>query len=273
MNFHIIFQIKEVTPTLYERILKEQQRLQEQINTLQKTLEHCPDGKLVCCHYDNRCKWYQSDGHIKTYIPKSNRPLAEQLALKKYLSCLLEDLSQEKKALDSYLRLHCPDSEKSSQLLNDYPEYAKLLSPHFKPASQELSDWITAPYPQNPKHPEHLIHKTTSGHFVRSKSEAMIDHFLYTNRIPFRYECPLSLNDMTFYPDFTIRHPHTGEFYYWEHFGLMDDPSYCKNVSSKLQTYIAHDIIPSIQLITTYETGQNPLTTEVIQKIIDHYFL
>lgn len=130
-----------------------------------------------------------------------------------------------------------------------------------------------APYDSNPKYPEQLTLKTSSGHFVRSKSEALIDMALFTHRIPFRYECALILGNDTFYPDFTIRHPKTGKTYYWEHFGLMDVPAYCKNVSSKLQHYSLNGIIPSIHLITTYETKENPLSPEVIEKIIEHYFL
>lgn len=258
---------------LYERISKESQRLQQQIDSLQKSINDLPDGKLVCCHHGKYCKWYQSDGITKTYIPKSNRALAEQLAAKKYLSGILDDLSHEKTALDFYLRHHRPDSENSEQLLNEIPGYRELLSPYFKPASQELIDWINSPYEQNKNHPEHLLHKTDSGHLVRSKSEAMIASYLYANHIPFRYECALYLDTTLLYPDFTIRHPETGELYYWEHFGLMDDPSYCKAVTTKLQTYITYEIIPSIRLITTYETQKNPLSTEVIHKIIEHYFL
>ncbi|MFQ8777759.1 MAG: hypothetical protein ACLR78_10425 [Roseburia sp.] len=63
---------------------------------------------------------------------------------------------------------------------------------------------------------------------MRSKSEAMIAMLLHLNAIPYRYECALSLGGVTLFPDFTIRHPVTGVLYYWEHFGLMDDPAYAK---------------------------------------------
>jgi len=132
---------------------------------------------------------------------------------------------------------------------------------------------MTSSFATNPLYPEQLVHKTISGNQVRSKSEALIDMSLYIHRIPFRYECALLLDELTIYPDFTIRHPKTGEYYYWEHFGLMDDESYCKNACSKLHLYSSHGIIPSIHLITTYETKDNPLTTEIIEKTIMHYFL
>lgn len=131
---------------------------------------------------------------------------------------------------------------------------------------------MSAPFEQNPKHPEDLIHKEISGNLLRSKSEAIIDTFLHQNRLPYRYECKLVLGQEILYPDFTIRHPKTGEIYYWEHFGKMDDPSYYRKVFPKLRLYTSHNIIPSINLITTFETQDNPLTVDVIEKIIQHYF-
>ena len=84
----------------------------------------------------------------------------------------------------------------------------------------------SGPYDQNPLFPEQRIHKCASGHLVRSKSEAIIDMVLYTNQVPFRYECALTLGKTVIYPDFTIRDPSSGKTYYWEHFGMMDQPSY-----------------------------------------------
>lgn len=258
---------------LYERIVKERHRLQQQIDSIQARLSNLPDGKLICSQNGNRIKWYQSDGHNKTYIPKKERKFAEQLAVKKYLSLLLEDLTHEKRALDFYLRHHFPDNSKAEQLLATTPGYHELLPPFFLSKSQKLSDWMNFPYEHNTKYPEQLIHKTSSGNLVRSKSEAMIDMFLYTNQIPFRYECALHLGETTIFPDFTILHPITEELYYWEHFGRMDDPAYYKNAFSKLQLYTSYGIIPSVKLITTYETKENPLSSEVIEKIIEYYFL
>lgn len=254
-------------------MLAEHQRLTKQIDSIQAKLCQFPDGKLICSRNNNRYKWYQSDGRHKVYIPKKNRPLAEQLAAKKYLSLLLEDLSHEKKAIEFYLAHHESDIGKSEHLLTDTSEYQTLLAPFFTPHSKELYDWMHSPYKRNLNHPEQLIHKSSSGNLVRSKSEAIIDMFLYTNKIPFRYECALQLGESVIFPDFTIRHPETGNLYYWEHFGLMDDLSYSRNSCAKLQLYTSHGIIPSIHLITTYETKDSPLSSEIVEKIVSHYFL
>ena len=58
-----------------------------------------------------------------------------------------------------------------------------------------------------------------------------------------------------------------------EHFGMMDQPSYAARTFSKLQLYTSFQIIPSIQLITTYETQEHPLNTETAEALVRQYFL
>ena len=54
---------------------------------------------------------------------------------------------------------------------------------------------------------------------------------------------------------------------------MMDDPDYCRQVYSKLEKYTLNGIYPTIQLITTYETKEHPLTAETVEQIIRQYFL
>lgn len=247
--------------------------LENQIRLLQEQLDSLPDGKLVCSHYGKYSKWYQSNGHSKTYIPKKNRLLAKQLALKKYLSLQIQVLLQEQEAIRLYLDHHTSLSRKTEEFLSEDSEYSHLLADCFAPLSSELDDWMHAPYSHNPFHPEQLTRKCISGHLVRSKSEELISMFLFIHQIPFRYECALPLDHATYYPDFTILHPQTKQLFYWEHFGMMDYSDYSQKAFSKLQVYADHGIIPSINLITTYETKETPLHSELIEKIIKHYFL
>lgn len=256
---------------IYERIQQEYNSICNRISCIQKELQTLPDGKLICSHQTHSSKWYVSDGHQRTYIPKSNRSLAEQLAQKKYLSLLLKDLENEKTALTYYLRHHSPTG-KAEQILTEPSEYKQLLLPYFTPLSQELANWMNSPYEKNTNHPDTLIYNGTSNNYLRSKSEVLIDMLLHSHNIPYRYECALYLGQSIIYPDFTIRHPHTGEIYYWEHFGLMDNPGYIENTASKIKTYANHGIIPGIRLITTYETKNYPLNPEIVEKYIEYYF-
>lgn len=254
-------------------MISEKQRLEKQIKFTQTQLEQLPTGKLISTKKGSGSKWQVTDGKTKKYLPKKERYLAEQLAYKKYLLLQLKTLLNEKTAVDFYLRHHDSNCYNAEQSLINSPQYKELLKPFFKPISEDLEQWMNTPYEKNLKHPESLIFNTLSGNKVRSKSEVLIDMLLYKNKIPFRYECLLELGEFSVFPDFTIRHPRTGEVFYWEHFGMMDNSTYCRNTHIKLQNYTSYGIIPSIQLITTYETKNHPLMPDVVEKIIQHYFL
>jgi len=256
--------------SIYHQFLQKVTQLERQITDLQKQIKKLPRGKLICTRNGNYYKWYRSNGKKKTYIPKSNRRLAQQLAKKTYLSNLLEDKLNEKESIQFYLKHHSkfPKSEQVLQI----PEFRELLEDYFMSFSEKQKQWCRASYEKNPHYPEHLTHKSSSGNCVRSKAECLIDTMLYIKHIPFRYECALQLGEATIYPDFTIQHPKTGAIYYWEHFGMMDNPDYAQKALSKQKLYAMHGIIPSHQLIVTYETSEKPLGSEEIEQIIEKYF-
>ena len=253
-------------------MLKESLRLGERIKYLKQEIEKLPEGKLIRSQNRKYEQWYQSDGHTKKYISKKNRELLEKLAIKKYLSYQLEDCENEKRAIEFYLRHRREDVGKTEAFLAEESKYGQLLAPYFKTKSQELQEWMQEPFERNPNYHKNLILKTVSGNPVRSKSEVIIDTLLFINKIPFRYECALKLGRKTYYPDFTIRHPKTGKVYYWEHFGMMDDEEYIKKACSKLQMYAFNGIIPSINLIMTFETSETPLGAEEVMGLIEKYF-
>lgn len=259
--------------TIYEKMRKESKRLETQISLIKSQINSLPEGNFFCCKNGKYYKWYHTDGKHQTIIPKKNRAYAQKLAKKRILLAKLEELQQEKNATDVYLRMYQSISRKSQNLLVENDEYYRLVTEDLKSKEELQNEWMLMPYNKNKNHPEQLVHKTLSGNYVRSKSEAMIDMFLTQSKIPFRYECALQLGETLLYPDFTIQHPRTGEIYYWEHFGMMDDEKYAQNVASKLKLYISYGIIPEIHLITTYETREHPLDAEHIKNVIEEYFL
>ena len=256
--------------TLYERIELENKRLKTKIDAIQKQLKTMPKGEIQCVQDGEFQRWYLKESGKRTYISKKKRELAEKLTVKKYLSTLLKSLKQEKTAIEFYLRHH--KTNQAEQFLKPTSPYYKLLFPFFNSPNENNQMWMMEKYEKNMKYPEQLIYKASSGNNVRSKSEMMIDMFLHINKIPFRYECALQLGEITIYPDFTVRHPVTNEIYYWEHFGMMDDPNYCRNACAKLQTYSSNGIIPTVHLIMTFETKEHPLGTDMIEGIIEYYF-
>ncbi len=257
---------------IYENMLKVEKKLMQKIKIIESQIEKLPEGKIVCAKNGKGYKWYHSDGRNEKYIYKKDRDFAEKLTLKKYYCLRLEDLKKELKATEAYLIKYKP-SKKLKDFLEKPSGYRELLSSYLKPEKEDLLAWMQEDYIRNLKFPENLIHKSISGNRLRSKSESMIDSGLFRNKVPFRYEAALQLGDVELYPDFTIRHPVTGKVYIWEHFGLMDDMGYAKNAVHKLELYIAHGYIPTINLIITFETKDNPLGMDVIEKIVQHYFI
>ncbi|MBE5882127.1 MAG: ATPase [Lachnospiraceae bacterium] len=254
----------------YQTMLTRKQHLDKEIKRLQKRIRQYPPENLICARNEKRYKWYLCDGKQTVYLPKKEKKLAEKLAEKKYLLLHLQDLVKERSAIEAYL-LRAAQQPQTEKFFSEHPGFAALLSG--RPISQTHAEWSQAVYEKNTSHSQHLIHRSISGHLVRSKSEALIDTILFLKQIPFRYECALYLGDTTLFPDFTIRHPKSNKIYYWEHFGLMDDADYIKNTFSKLQLCAQHGIIPSINLITTYETKEHPLDSYHIEQIVQEYFL
>lgn len=262
---------------LTQTIEQELQQICHTIQDLQNQISLLPEGKLICTHSGPYPRWYQSIHHTKSYISQKNRLLAQQLAYKAYLSNQLEQLIHEKKALELYMRHHKDVEHDKNSFLSASADFYKLLRSSIPNVAFSNSDsiqhWLEEPYLSNPFHPEALIHRTLSGILVRSKSESIIASTLFQFGIPFRYECALDLNGHTIYPDFTILHPHTGELYYYEHFGMLDVPDYLHNALSKLRIYAENGIYPTVNLLLSFETRTHPLDSTLLERTLRHYFL
>ena len=72
--------------------------------------------------------------------------------------------------------------------------------------------------------------------------------------------------------DFTILHPRTYKEYYWEHFGKADDNSYALTISDRIRKYCSIQIVPSLDLIMTFETKERPLDPNLVEETIQYYF-
>lgn len=258
--------------TLHPLISRESASLDSRISDLQKQIAKLPDGHLLILKNGKYRRFAHFHNGIRTYISKNDQQFIKLLLRKKYLSALLKDSIQEQQALQSYLDYYQNYSSNVSQILDD-PVLHDILSNYLPTPSNELEEWAYSSFESNPYHPEQLRHTCLSGNKVRSKSEVFIDQALFLHDIPFRYECALVLDSCTIYPDFTIRHPQTGRTYYWEHFGLMDNPEYARKAFQKMQIYNENGILPSDQLILTFENKEKPLSNEKVEAVIADYFL
>lgn len=250
---------------------KKIERINKELATISSMEKKFPKGELLCRKNGNYFKWYWKNQKNTTYLPKKKKEFAEKLALKKYYIFRKQELESELVACKLYMKKMLVFEGKADRLL-EHTEFKKLLEKYFVPMKEELDKWQNASYPKWNKHEETLTIKGTQNKMLRSKSEAIIDLILYKNKIPFRYEEKIMLEGISFHPDFVIRHPVTGEFYYWEHFGMMDEEDYINHACNKLRVYCKNGIVPSVNLIMTFETKSHPLSVEKVESIIHEYF-
>lgn len=78
----------------------------------------------------------------------------------------------------------------------------------------------------------------TNGVGVRSMQELFIyNKLLAVGFFAVFYERPFVIGRHRFHPDFTIYNKLTGGVFYWEHFGMTENPLYSERMESKLSEY------------------------------------
>lgn len=100
------------------------------------------------------------------------------------------------------------------------------------------------------KHAENYKHITDRGEQVASKSELIIANVLYGLGVKYEYEKEITIDGVTYKPDFTIWRP-DGSIVLWEHAGLIDDASYAWDFQQKLRKYQTAGFRQGLNLIVT----------------------
>lgn len=255
--------------------------LETMVRELQPQVKKMPQGILICYKNKKSYRWIRRFHHEhrkqskSVYLPKENKELAKQLALKTYYTFQIEDAESELFAIKAYLKAYEKKKcsvNKTAEIFNN-PGYMDLLPHKITQVEQENQSWQSQEYHHLEEYSNEKKIPVSRNLSVRSKSEAIIAKTLDQHRIPYRYECELVIQGTSFYPDFTIRHPKTGELFYWEHFGLMDNPIYAAGCARKIQVYSQEKIYPMQNLIITSEDGIRPLNPNLVQTLVEHYFL
>ena len=209
--------------------------------------------------------------HRYEYLPKTETPLIRQLALRKLLELRMEDLSNELKTIEAYLgrfQRGCCRAERYYASAG----ISELVNPMIEESRQQIVDWQNASYEKSDYRPEDLTVPTLGGFNVRSKSEALIADVLIERGIPFRYENVQLIGQRKYSPDFTILHPATSGIIIWEHFGMMDSSTYQSEYWTKMSRYMNNGYLPYVNLITTFETRENPFDIHNANRIVKMMF-
>lgn len=244
-----------------------------------KELKSMPEGSLVCkVRKNNKVYFYQQYGELsktkdrkkfkQRYIKKCERELLEKLKRKKIISesifKLKENILLIKRFLSGYHN-YFPDCA-----ITDLPEeYQDIKDKYYLEFDiKDIKKWEKANYEKNRKYSEGLIHRTTKGELVRSKSEALIASQLHLNGIPYHYEEKLEIEGKTFCPDFTAMRPTDGKIIYWEHFGLLNNEQYVNNIYEKIIIFAQNDIVLWDNLIITFDKPDGSIDVSEIQSLI-----
>lgn len=101
---------------------------------------------------------------------------------------------------------------------------------------ERYRDWMAAPYEQSDYKPENRRYDTGRGIHVRSKAEVILVEKFYQFGIPFRYEEVLRIDGYSLAPDFTFP-DRSGDKFYLEYCGMMDNENYVRNFMWKRNKY------------------------------------
>jgi len=247
-------------------------QLSEKLGIVNKRLEKAPQGTIIF-HGKGKHLWFsvssgsRKDGNKQDqYISVKDKKTLKRYLNKKYCVAMKKLIETELKVLESFLEAYKP--EQKYTLINQFPERVRSEIDVVVKTYKELGrEWESMPYKKKPEEiPEHLQFVTKKGERVRSKTELIIANLLYDLGIPYRYECALIINGKIFYPDFTIFNPLTGEIFYWEHFGMMDEKNYCDNAISKMNLFGKTDLYPNF--IFSFESKDRPVNAEVLRNIM-----
>ena len=265
----------QLVPLLQKRLLQ----LNEALSQLKKSQKNQPVGHLRIAQKGGSHNYfyhYTSPNDFNgKYIPKKQIDLAKALAQKDYHLKLIKQLEKEIFALKEYL-IQSKDGMAIQTLYDALcPARQSLITAATLTDEQYLSQWENITWQGLPFSSEAPQYDTANGEKVRSKSEVIIADTLARHGIAYRYEFPLRLRQtksssesLTIYPDFLCLNLRTRREFYWEHFGLMDDPEYATKSARKLRHYAENNIFLGRNLIITMETQDEPLNIKIIEKNI-----
>ena len=216
---------------------------------------------------------YEADENreVRRYIRKSDRGLAEALAQRDYNRKLLAELEKRLTAVVKAREVYEHTSPEDIGI--GFTKERQALFRALIPSDiQFIREWKAQVYHGKPFAADAPEFITVQGERVRSKSEKFIADALERHGIPYKYECPLDLpQGLTVYPDFRVLNVAQRKEFIWEHLGLMDNESYAAKAVNKINTYMRAGYFPGDPLILTMESAQAPLSTRIIEMMMDRY--
>ncbi len=196
-----------------------------------------------------------------------NAPEASDLATKIYLEKTNRILKKRLKALEKFEKDY--DYDDPAEVIEKLPYgVRRLVRKPLLPMEQKARAWMNSMFDSNPVPFDLRQNYITAKHErVRSRAEVIIANTLIMLEIPYRYEAAFCMDNRIVYPDFSIMNPETGELFYLEYFGKMNDPDYAARQFMKIQEYSKTDRAENFIYIFEYGTDVS-MDTKAIENLI-----
>jgi len=254
--------------------------LQEQLNLNQQLLQSineqltiAPAGELRMRKHNNGYQWwvhYPGSATKDEYIKGLDKDKHRSYANKYYLSLLKKEIEKENNIL---IKSQYYNPENKGTIYDNLPSYIKqYVTPLHKSTATQIQDWYERDFQSNTFDFSPMSSFTTQkGEIVRSRAELIIANELAAHNLYYHYEEVLTLSSgKKRYPDFTVAHPATGEFYYIEFFGMMNNEKYALDAYTKIQEYSNDAVFP--KMIFMFDYVGAPFTNTTVTNIIKTYF-
>ena len=260
-----------------KKVIEELQLELSKLVELKLQVEAClslaPEGTLQISTINGTTRFYKGPESERSYLSLSSKEIIS-LGNKRYHLEVLRNTKRRIKALENCLSSLTVynDIKTNFTIYNEQPD---KIRPYITPLQDTNEDyakkWQAKKY--RGLGGSNYSFRTQRGEYVKSKSELIIADRLYLKDIPYHYEVPLSLDPLnTYYPDFYVLNKRTRKAYFWEHFGKMDDPVYCKNALGKIETYAFNGYIIGENLIASFESSAYTINTNHLDLLIEKYF-
>lgn len=215
------------------------------------------------------------------YISESKVKLARALAQKGYDENVLSVAIRDMASIEQFLK---DFSEVDSIFEAMHSGRQALVNPVRLPDKLYVENWTKVKYSGRSFMADAPVLNTARGERVRSKSEVIIADTLFRMKIPYRYEYPhrmrvapngskASEKSLLFYPDFTCLNVRTRREFVWEHFGLVDDAEYAKQMVLKMENFAKNGYFPGDGLIASMESAETPLSTNMVELLVRKYLM
>ncbi len=269
-----------------ERLLKELKALSRQLDRLiwyvkddtRQTSKSYIDGTLIEKRARGKTAYYSYTGKDSPlqYISLSNIAVLAPLAQKRYDKQVVKTATERKKLIDGFIEEleKLKDLDDLSHIYKDLPtELKTLVKPHLDDDEAFIKHWMAKNVGHNTIK-NNTGNYTQKGEHVRSKSEILIADRLYAKGVPYHYEPVFDPTEehAQLSPDFLILNVKTRKNYVWEHLGRMDDQDYRADNLWKLEQYANAGFIQGVNMIITHESSKYPLSTRLVDQIIEANF-